>query len=309
MGYAPRKRAKRIYPRISTAPKVAEAKPMGFAGYKVGMTQILMIDDRKESPTKNQEIMVPVTVLETPPITVAGIKAYSKTPYGYKALTEVWADKLEKDLSRKIELPKKKHKIEKIDKVSNVSKYTLIVHTTPKIAGIHKRKPELFEIDIGGNPEESLKYAKEKLGKEITVKDVFKSGEIIDTVGITKGKGFQGSVKRFGVKRLRHKAQKVRRKAGNLGPWHPHKTLGTVPQMGQMGFHKRTQHNQRILKIGEDAKDINKDGWKNYGIVKTSYILLKGSVQGSEKRMIRLRTAIRQKKTDISEPQVTGITF
>jgi len=77
MGYAPRKRAKRIYPRISTAPKVAETKPLGFAGYKVGMTQILMIDDRKEGPTRNQEIVVPVTILETPPLTVAGIKAYT----------------------------------------------------------------------------------------------------------------------------------------------------------------------------------------------------------------------------------------
>jgi len=65
---------------------------------------------------------------------------------------------------------------------------------------------------------------------------------------------------------------------------------------GSNGFHKRTQHNQRILKIGEDVKDINQNGWKNYGIIKTSYILLKGSVQGTEKRMIRLRSAIRQKK-------------
>jgi len=91
------------------------------------------------------------------------------TPYGQKALTEIWADKIDKDLERKTQIPKKKHKIEKIDKVSNVSKYTLIVHTTRECS-IHKKKPELFEIDLGGNVTDSLKYAKEKLGKEISIK-------------------------------------------------------------------------------------------------------------------------------------------
>lgn len=307
MGYAPRNRAKRMYPRISTSLKTGEAKPLGFAGYKVGMTQVLMVDDRKESPTRNQEIMVPVTVLETPPLKVAGIRAYTSTPYGEKVLKEIWTDKPDSELDRKTDLPKKKHKQDALDKLDSVSKYTLIVHTTPKIAGIHKKKPELFEIDIGGTPEDALKYAKEKLGKDITVKETFKEGELTDTIAITKGFGFQGSVKRFGVKLLAKKSQKVIRKAGNLGPWHPHKTMGTVPQMGQMGFHKRTQYNQRILKISEDAKDINKNGYKTYGIIKSSYTLIKGSVQGPAKRLIRLRPAIRAKNNNLGEPEITDI--
>ncbi|MFH1431760.1 MAG: 50S ribosomal protein L3 [archaeon] len=307
MGYAPRKRAKRIYPRVSTVPKTNEVKPLGFAGYKAGMAQIMMIDDRKESPTRNQEIIVPVTVLETPPLKVAGIRAYTDTPYGEKVLKEVWAEKLDKELERKTDLPKKKHKTDTLEKLEDVSKYTLIVHTTPKIAGIHKKKPELFEIDIGGKPEDALKYAKEKLGQELTIKEVFKNGELSDTIAITKGLGFQGSVKRFGVKLLAKKSQKVIRKAGNLGPWHPHKTRGTVPQMGQMGFHKRTQYNLRILKISEDALDINKNGWKEYGLVKSSYILVKGSIQGSTKRLVRLRPAIRPKNNALGEPEITAM--
>lgn len=307
MGYAPRKRAKRIYPRISTTPKTDIAKPLGFAGYKVGMTQATIIDDTNESPTQNQEIVVPVTILETPPIKVAGIRAYIGTPYGPKALNEVWTDKLDTELTKKLQSTKKKHDFSTLEKLEDVSKYTLIVYTTPKLAGIHKKKPELFELDIGGNNEDALKYAKEKLGKDITIKEVFKNGEHTDTIGITKGYGFQGSVKRFGVKLLAKKSQKVIRKAGNLGPFHPHKTSGRVPQMGQMGFHKRTQYNQRILKISEDAQDINKDGWKNYGLIKGNYILIKGSVQGPTKRMIRLRTAIRSKTTEIKEPEVINI--
>ncbi len=307
MAYAPRKRAKRIYPRVNTIPtKTGEPKPIGFAGYKVGMTQTTIIDDRKESPTHNQEIVIPVTVLETPPLKVAAVRAYTDTPYGEKVLKEIWQDKPDKELKRKTDFPKKNHKQDALDKLENISKYTLIVHTTPKIAGIRKKKPELFEIGISGKTEDTLKYAKEKLGKDITVKDVFKDGELADTIAITKGYGFQGSVKRFGVKLLAKKSQKVIRKAGNLGPWHPHKTRRTVPQMGQMGFHKRTQFNQRILKISDDAKDINKDGWKNYGLIKTNYILIKGSVQGPAKRLIRLRPASRPKNSP-GEPEITNI--
>ena len=76
--------------------------------------------------------------------------------------------------------------------------------------------------------------------------------------------------------------------------------------MGQMGFHKRTQFNQRILKISDDAKDINKDGWKNYGLIKTNYILIKGSIQGPAKRLIRLKPASRPKNSP-SEPEITNI--
>ena len=52
------------------------------------------------------------------------------------------------------------------------------------------------------------------LGKEIKVEDVFESGVSVDVHGITKGKGFQGTVKRFGVPIRQHKAEKTKRGIG-----------------------------------------------------------------------------------------------
>ena len=48
----------------------------GFAGYKVGMTHLVMVDDHKHSPTEGKDIMVPVTVVECPPMKVAAIRAH-----------------------------------------------------------------------------------------------------------------------------------------------------------------------------------------------------------------------------------------
>ena len=68
---------------------------------------------------------------------------------------------------------------------------------------------------VGGTSTEKLEWAKERLGSEITIEDVWEGGQEIDVIGITKGKGFQGSVKRWGVKLLSHKNSKKRRQAGN----------------------------------------------------------------------------------------------
>ncbi len=297
MGYSPRKRAKRIFPAVGRKARVKEVKPTEFAGYKVGMLHLMMINDRKGLPTTNQEIAVPATLIEVPPLNVLGLRAYKNTAYGPKAAGEVWTDKVEKTLSRTIKSPKKiKANLETLEKnISKFSDIVLLAYTQPKSAGIDKKRPEILEIGIGGeNAADKLKYAKEKLGGEIAVTDVFKPGEFVDSIAITKGKGFQGSVYRWGLKLLSHKSQKLHRKAGNLGPWHPHKTRPTVPQMGQMGFHKRTEYNKRVLKVGTNIKEIaKKGGWKNYGEINSNYLIIKGSIQGPAKRLIRLRTAIR----------------
>ncbi len=312
LAVAPRKRSKRIYPRVSSKKAIKDAKLLDFAGYKVGMTEIRMIDDRAGSPTHNQQVVVSATVIETPPLYAAGVRAYRKHPYGEDVVSEIWAEEQKKELSRKTNLPKKKadvsKKIAELEKkLEEFSKITLIVHTQPINAGISKKKPELFETDLGGNVSEMFAYAKEHIGKEIPIKDVFSEGEYIDTVGVTVGKGFQGSVKRFGVKLLAKKSQKLTRKAGNLGPWHPHKVSPRVPQMGQMGFHKRTQFNNRILKIGEDPKEINAEGWKRYGLVNGQYLLVRGSIQGPTKRVIRMRHALRSQVDKVLSPQIISL--
>ena len=297
MGYSPRKRAKRIFARIGRKAITKDVKPTEFAGYKVGMLQLMMINDMKGSPTANQEIMVPATLIEVPPLKVLGVRAYKKSGYQNNVFKEVWAENVDKTLALTINSPKKiKAKIEDIEKAAEtLSDVVLLVYTQPKIAGIDKKRPEIMELGIGGtDAKQKIDFAKQKIGKELAVSEVFKQGEFVDAVAITKGKGFQGSVYRWGLKLLSHKSQKLRRKAGNLGPWHPHKTRPTVPQMGQMGFHKRTEYNKRILKLGAEAKDVaKKGGWKNYGEINSDYLIIKGSVSGPSKRLIRLRSAIR----------------
>ena len=87
-----------------------------------------------------------------------------------------------------------------------------------------------------------------------------------DILGITRGKGFQGSVKRWGVKLLTHKNSKHRRMIGTLGPKSPGYVRPTVPQAGQMGYHQRTEYNKRILKIkiNRRTKTIQRDTTTQY---------------------------------------------
>ena len=61
------------------------------------------------------------------------------------------------------------------------------------------------------NIEEKIKFIKENLGKEISVSDIFENGQLIDFRGLTKGKGFSGPVKRFGISLKSHKSEKGRR--------------------------------------------------------------------------------------------------
>jgi large subunit ribosomal protein L3 len=66
----------------------------------------------------------------------------------------------------------------------------------------------------------------------------------------------------------------------------------TVPRAGQMGFHQRTERNKRIMKISEEAEDINPaGGFPHYGLVRGPYILVKGSVPGPAKRILKMRYA------------------
>jgi len=128
--YWPRKRARRETPIVKNWPEIQEAKPAGFLGYKAGMTRITLIDNRKNSPSKGEELSRAVTVIETPPLKVFGVRLYRNTTEGLKCIEEIWSEKLEKELSRKIILPKKpktkKLKSEKADEVR------ILVHSQPK---------------------------------------------------------------------------------------------------------------------------------------------------------------------------------
>ncbi len=297
LGFSPRKRASSIIPRIRSWPDSDEPKLLGFAGYKAGMTHVIMIDDRKNSPTYGEEIMVPVTVLETPPMKVMGIRVYRKTIYGLQIAGEVWTDELDSFLARRLQLPKKKGDVDKLKEIEDIAEVRVITYTQPYlITGVPKKVPDVMEQKVGGDVEAALNYAIEKLGKEVRINEVFTEGAFIDVLSITKGKGFQGPVKRWGVITLdaKHARSSKHRRVGTLGPWHPHRVRWTVPQAGQMGFHQRTEYNKRILKIGTNGEEINPEGgFLHYGLIRSDYVLVSGSVPGSVKRLVRMRHAIR----------------
>jgi len=313
LGFWPRKRTKRIYPRVSNWSDSDKVKIPGFAGYKAGMTHIILVDNRKHSATKGEEISVPVTVLDCPPLKIVGLRFYSSDENGFFVFDEIWSD-LEKNkhIVRKLIPGKRKHeeKFKKIEEdIEKIKKIRAIVQTNPKESGIGKKKPEIFEIEITGkDTKEKLDFAKTMLNKEIRAQDVFKAGDVIDVISISKGKGTQGPIKRFGVKRQKRKDKKKRRHIGALGSEKPGKTPWTIAMPGQLGFQKRTELNKRIVKIGEDGKEITpKAGFTNYGLVKKDYILISGSVPGARKRLIMLRPAIRHTRTPTGEPEIRHV--
>jgi large subunit ribosomal protein L3 len=310
LAFYPRKRARRIYPRLSVYPESEKVKVLSFAGYKAGMTHVVLIDNKKSSPTFGQEIVVPATVLDCPPLKVVGLRAYEKKRKGFSILTETWIKELPKGIERKVRIKPKEENLSKIESnLDKISKLRLIISTQPKLSGIGKKKPEIFEIEIGGKDnKEKLEFAKSLLGKEISAKDVVREGELVDVIAITKGKGTAGPVKRFGVKIQRRKAHGKERHVGSLGPEHPARVRWTVAQAGQLGFQRRTEYNKRILKIGDDGKEITpKGGFKNYGIIKSNYVLVEGSIPGAKKRLIVLRPAIRASKTKFLVPEIKEI--
>lgn len=293
----PRVRAKRIYPRIRSWFSSTQPQLLGFTGYKSGMTQVIIQDNRAGSITKGQQIPWPVTVIECPPIKLFSLKFYKNTPYGAKTSTEILvSNKFDKELSRKLNLPKN-HDPEKKLKELNLDQYSeikAVIYTQPKKTGIGKKKPELLEIAIGGEDlKAKLDYAKSLIGKEIKVSDIFKKHQIIDLHGITQGKGLQGPLKRYGLTLRSHKSEKSRRR-GLLGPQGYRKVKFSAPQQGQMGYHQRTDYNKEILDLGEKYQNP-KGGFLHYGLVKNDYALVKGSVPGSKKRMLVLTQSIRGK--------------
>ena len=338
--YWPRKRAKRMYPRMNTYPSIDETKLdkpklLAFAGYKAGMLHIIAKDTTKGSATFGEDISLPVTVLDCPPMVAVGVRAYFDGPSGLSIITEAWADKLpkgfelkrkrkkkikdkkakgkKKEEKKKKERPSASTQIAKMKKSLDViSSVRLIVATQPKLAGFGKKTTDIFEIEIVGKTvEDKLEFAREILGNEIKPSDVLKEGELVDTIGITKGKGTTGPVKRFGVVIQNRHAKGKRRHVGSLGQESPGRVRWTVPMAGQMGFQQRTEFNKRVLKINESG-DAGKEvtpasGFKGYGVVRGPYVMIEGSVPGPKKRLIFLRAAIRAGKKKFTVPEIREI--
>ncbi|NQU78181.1 50S ribosomal protein L3 [Candidatus Woesearchaeota archaeon] len=302
MQFWPRVRAKREYKRVQTFSDSKDANLMGFAGYKVGMTHIIITDGRKTSITKGEDVTIPVTIVECPPLRIAGVRFYTKKYKTIQPSGDVMA-KVDKALARKITTPNKAPA--DLDSIKEFDDLRILVQTQPKMVGVGKKKPELFEVTIGGSKEEKLSFAKEHLGKELSVKDVLNEGQFVDIHAVTVGKGTQGPVKRFGVKIRHHKSEKTKRGPGSLGGWKGQAHfMYRVAHAGQMGYHNRIDYNKQIMMIGDDYAKVNAEGgFIRYGTVKNPYVLIKGSIPGPSKRIVRMETALRPDKKADTTPQ------
>jgi len=315
--FYPRVRARRISGRIRTWPTVSGApKLLGFAGYKVGTTHLVMIDNRQKSPLFNREAVKEVTILEVPPVLIYGYRAYEKTPKGIRTIGEVISKDLPKHADRAVAVPKEYDPAPSQAAIESglqkVVEIRALAMTQPFKVGFGKKTPEVLEIKIGGSDMKAVfEHAKSLLGKEVRAKDLFSEGMFIDVTGVTKGKGFAGAVKRFGVKVQPnwHKHRKGKRVVGAISPSVPH-MMFQIPRPGKMGFHQRTEYNKLVLKVGENPSEINvMGGFLHYGLVRSDYLVMQGTLPGPCKRMLRLRFPVRARKPKIEAPKVLTISL
>lgn len=244
------------------------------------------------SMTKDKRIIVPSTVIECPSMKIFSIRFYKNG----KVAKDVLVEHIDKELKRRVKIPKQGKNNSENLKVGDYEDVSIIAYSQVKKTNVKKR-PDMTEIGLNGSIEDKLNFVKAHLNKEISIGEVFSQGELVDIRGLTTGKGFSGPVKRFGVTLRAHKSEKGIRKVGSLGPWHPARVTFRAPMAGQMGMFTRVHYNQKILSIVKtEETEKQMKGIKNYGDVKTDYIILYGSVQGPAKRQVLITSPLRSTK-------------
>ncbi len=290
--YWPRKRASKLLPSANWKAINSDKKLKGFIGYKAGMVSLELKDNSENSMTKGKKIIIPGTIIECPEMKIFSVRFYKNGVVGIDVLNS----QLDKELKRVVKIPKNAEKAKKLDsvKLEEYDDLSVIAYSNVKKTGL-KKKPDLAEIGLSGSYQDKISWVKDNLGKEISVQDIFSNGELVDTRGLTKGKGFSGPVKRFGIDLKVSKAEKGRRRPGNIGPWHPARVTFRVPMAGQLGMFTRVEYNKKIVDL-KKASEKSMKSIKNYGDIKTNYLILTGSVQGSAKRQILVTAPLRKSK-------------
>jgi large subunit ribosomal protein L3 len=118
-----------------------------------------------------------------------------------------------------------------------------------------------------------------EIGQEVKA-DIFQEGTIVDVTGISKGKGFQGAIKRHGQSRgpMSH-GSRYHRRPGSMGPIAPNRVFKSKELPGRMGGEQITIQNLEIVKVDTDR----------------NLLLIKGNVPGPKKSFLKIRTAIKAK--------------
>ncbi len=292
----PRKRAAKFLPSVNwdaiNSNKTKSLK--GFICYKAGMISAYVKDNTPDSMTKDKNIAVPATILECPPLKIFSVRFYKHN----KVAKDVLVESFDKELKRKVKLPKKKSKKIEDIKTDEFEDVRVIVYSQVKKTGL-KKKPDMIEVGLKGTLEEKINFIKENVGKEISVSDLFEPGQLVDVRGLTTGRGLVGPVKRFGITLKQHKSEKGQRRPGSLGPWHPARVTFMAPQAGQLGMFTRAVYNNKIIDMGKAEGKLK--GIKNYGNVRTDYIIVQGSVQGPAKRQLIITQPLRATKKQLKK--------
>jgi large subunit ribosomal protein L3 len=188
--------------------------------------------------------LIPVTVVEASPNVVLQVKSVETD--GYEAIQLGFEDKREK-------LSNKPHK-------GHVSK----ANTAPK-----RFVKEFNGVDVAGY----------EVGQEVKV-DIFAEGEIVDVTGISKGKGFQGAIKRHGQSRgpMAH-GSRYHRRPGSMGPVAPNRVFKGKLLPGRMGGEQITVQNLQIVKVDAER----------------NLLLIKGNVPGARKALLKIKGAVKAK--------------
>ncbi|MEC1259909.1 50S ribosomal protein L3 [Bacillus swezeyi] len=118
-----------------------------------------------------------------------------------------------------------------------------------------------------------------EVGQEVKV-DIFSNGEIVDVTGTSKGKGFQGAIKRHGQSRgpMSH-GSRYHRRPGSMGPVDPNRVFKGKLLPGRMGGEQITVQNLEIVKVDAER----------------NLLLVKGNVPGAKKSLVTIKSAVKSK--------------
>ena len=315
MAYSPRGRAKSMEARIRSWPQlnIDEPRLLAHAGFKVGCVQLVSIDDREHVPNHGKQVVTIGTVIATPPLVIIGVRGYAEDVNGKHAIFDVFTKDAPKNVEKLIKIKPEDNDVVEAEKhLKKIKELYAIVSITPRLVGLEQKIPYIFEVGVkGGDVEKQFAFVKDLFGKEVKIDQVFENGTYVDTAAITKGKGWQGVIYRWGAKRKQHKSRKSVREIGSLGPISPQNVMYTVPRAGQTGFHQRIEYNKRIMVMSNTDKEefkINPDGgYKHFGNVNGDYVIVKGSVPGTYRRLIKLRKQIRKEPKKIVKPNILEV--
>ncbi|KAL3960082.1 hypothetical protein ACCO45_005199 [Purpureocillium lilacinum] len=311
LAYLPRKRAARHRGKVKSFPKDDAKKPVHLTaamGYKAGMTTIVRDLDRPGAKANKKEVVEAVTVVDTPPMIVVGLVGYIETPRGLRSLTTVWAEHLSDEVKRRFYknwYKSKKKAFTKYAKkhsensgasitreLERIKKYCTVVrvlaHTQIRKTPLKQKKAHLMEIQInGGSVADKVDFGKDLFEKPVSIDTIFEQDEMIDVIAVTKGHGFNGVTSRWGTKKLPAR-------------------LTRVSARSLMGYHHRTSVNHKVYRIGKgDAEDnasteidVTKKkitplgGFVRYGEINNDFVMVKGSIPGTKKRVMTLRKSM-----------------